>query len=73
MKFQAKLRKVGAVHDSYGEKYTDVSLRLYLQPNDKSIVENEQTAAHISMFLAGLLYESQSVIVDILPEDMGVV
>ena len=62
MKFQAKFKKVSGVQDSTGDKYTDVSLRLFHKPDPG---KQEETTPHVSMFLMGLLYDSKSVIVDI--------
>jgi hypothetical protein len=66
MKFQAKFLKVSGVQDSQGDKYTQVQLRLFHQPDPG---KQEETTEHVSMFLMGLLYNSKNVIVEISPDD----
>jgi hypothetical protein len=64
MKFQAKFLKVSGVQDSQGDKYTQVQLRLFHQPDPEV---QEETTEHVSMWLMGLLYGPGTVIVDINP------
>jgi len=66
MKFQAKFKKVSGVQDSTGDKYTDVSLRLFHKPDPS---KQEDTTERVSMWLIGLLYQSGNVIVNISPDD----
>lgn len=65
MKFQAKFKKVSGVQDSTGDKYTDVSLRLFHKPDKVQ----DETTERVSMWLIGLLYQSGNVIVNISPDD----
>ena len=65
MKFQAKFKKVSGVQDSTGDKYTDVSLRLFHKPDKVQ----DETTERVSMWLMGLLYQSGNVIVDISPDE----
>lgn len=66
MKFQAKFLKVSGVQDSQGDKYTQVQLRLFHQPDPN---KQEETTRHVSMFLMGLMYEKGNVLVEITPDD----